>query len=75
MFIYIHVYTILILLLLLIGIIPLKIKLIAKVYNFLRKMFIYNSILRLLIEGYLELTICTLVNLYDISYQTFTDIY
>jgi hypothetical protein len=70
MFIYINVYTLIIIVLLLLGYIHSKSKIYIRIYNKLRRMFIYNSMLRLVIEGYLELTISSFVNLYDLSYYS-----
>jgi hypothetical protein len=70
MFIYMNVYTIIILILLPLGYINSKSKIFNKVYHKLRKMFIYNSILRLLIEGYLELSLSSMINLYDLNYYS-----
>jgi hypothetical protein len=70
MFIYINVYTVIIIVLLLIGYIHSKSKIFIRIYSKLRGMFIYNSMLRLMIEGYLELTISSFINLYDLSYYS-----
>jgi hypothetical protein len=40
-----------------------------------RKTFVYNGILRLLIEGYLELSLCSFLNLLSTSYKNFSNIF
>jgi hypothetical protein len=35
----------------------------------LKKKFMFNAIIRLILESYIELTICAAINIYSISYN------
>jgi hypothetical protein len=37
--------------------------------NRLKKMLIFNSVLRLLIEGYIELAICSMLNIISFTHK------
>jgi hypothetical protein len=77
-FIFININIILVIIIIPFGLIAKKFMCINKYYLKIKKMLIFNSILRLIYESYIELCICSLLNLIkftDISFGTISDNY